>query len=218
MTIKILLFLMAIALAAPASGAPKRLKGFGDIMDALRSGREVRAVLDWSSCTLLSLKKFTENPEKPGETADPRCRLTMHRKPAECYYKSDHKLNAVSGIKLDTWEYFGPGFISPRGYVMASETKLISLRGFVLNYGSVRIADDGSVSVTVNYLRPATAASADPEAEDIPLRMRKSPEGKEETRSRTLSQQEYVIVMDERFSCGISRGKNGKGASFFAER
>jgi hypothetical protein len=199
------------------AGSPRRLKDFNAIMAALRSGTEVRAVLDWSACRLQSLKTFSETAAKPEETADPRCRKTMHGKQADCYYPSEKKLNAVSGIKLDTWEYFGPGFISPRGYLSSSSTQLISIRGFVLNYGSVKVYDDNSVSVKVNYLKPAYEAQPGAAAaEETPLLLRKDEEGKETLVSKKLSQQEYLIVMDELFACDISSRAGAGGASFFA--
>lgn len=212
------LIIAAVCLCAgrAEAGSPRRLKDFNAIMDSLRSGQEVRAVLDWSACRLQSLKTFSETAAKPEETSDPRCRLTVHGKPAGCYYQSDKKLNAVSGIKLDTWEYFGPGFIGPRAYLSSSSTHLISIRGFVLNYGSVKVYEDNSVAVKVNYLKPAYEAQPDPaRAEETPLLPRKGEDGKEALVSKKLSQQEYLIVMDEMFSCDISSRANAGGASFF---
>ena len=105
---------ICLCAAQASAGSPRRLKDFNSIMERLRAGEEVRAVFDWSACRVYSLKAFSETPSKQEETADPRCRLSMHGKPGDCYYQSDEKLNAVSGMKLDTWEYFGPGFIGPR--------------------------------------------------------------------------------------------------------
>lgn len=212
------LILAAVCLCAgrAEAGPPRRLKDFNALMDALRSGREVRAVLDWSACRLQSLKTFAGTPSRPEETSDPRCRKTMHGKPADCYYPSGDRLNAVSGVKLDTWEYFGPGFIGPRGYLSSSFTQLISIRGFVLNYGSVKVYDDNSVSVKVNYLKPAHEAQPGAAAaEETPLLLRKEEDGKETPVSKRLSQQEFLIVMDEMFSCGISSRPGAGGASFF---
>lgn len=198
------------------AGSPRRLKDLDAIMDGLRAGREVRAVFDWSACRLHSLKTFSDTPAKPDETSDPRCRKSMHGKPADCYYPSDEKLNAVSGMKLDTWEYFGPGFLGPRGYLSSSATQLISIRGFVLNYGSVKVYDDNSVSVKINYLKPAYEAQPGATAtEETPLLLRKGEDGKETLVSKKLSQQDYLIVMDEMFSCGISSRPGSGGASFF---
>lgn len=213
------LIIAAVCLCAgrAEAGSPRQLKDFKALLEGLRSGKEVRAVLDWSACRLQSLKTFGETAAKPEETSDPRCRLTVHGKPAGCYYQSDKKLNAVSGIKMDTWEYFGPGFIGPRGYLSASSTQLISIRGFVLNYGSVKVYDDNSVSVKVNYLKPASDAQPDPaRTEETPLLLRKGEDGKESLVSKKLSQQDYLIVMDEMFSCDISSRPGSGGASFFA--
>lgn len=215
----ILIITAAIALCAgqAAAGSPRRLGDLNAIMGALRSGGEVRAVFAWGACRLQSLKTFSETPSKPEETSDPRCRKSMHGKPADCYYPSPDKLNAVSGMKLDTWEYFGPGFIGPRGYLSSSAAQLISIRGFVLNYGSIKIYDDNSVSVKINYLKPAYEAQPDPAAtEETPLLLRKGEDGKEALVSKKLSAQDYLIVMDEMFSCDISSRAGSGGAGFFS--
>jgi hypothetical protein len=213
----VIVSIICLCAGEASAGSPHRLKDLGSIMERLRGGGEVRAVLDWSVCRLHSLKTFSENPSKPEETSDPRCRKSMHGKPADCYYQSDEKLNAVSGMKLDTWEYFGPGFLGPRGYLSASAAQLISIRGFVLNYGSLKVYDDNSVSVKINYLKPAYEAQPGAAAtEETPLMLRKGEDGKETLVSKKLSQQDYLIVMDEMFSCGISSQPGAGGASFFA--
>ncbi|HCC48509.1 MAG TPA: hypothetical protein DEQ38_10415 [Elusimicrobia bacterium] len=214
---KALILAVVFLCAGQASaGSPGRLKDLESMLEHLRAGGEVRAVLDWGVCRLQSLKTFSETPARPDETADPRCRLSMHGKPPGCYYSSDNKLKAVSGMKLDTWEYFAPGFLGPRGYLSASAAQLISIRGFVLNYGSVKVYDDNSVAVKINYLKPAFEARPDPAiTEETPLLLRRE-DGRETLVSKKLSQQDYLIVMDEMFTCEISSRSDSGGASFFA--
>jgi len=210
---KIILALLAALSAAPAAaGSPKRLSSFPGILEALKSGRQVRAVIDYKKCKLLALKKTSAEPSGPSETADPACALTVQNKPQSCYYEAPESLNAAGSMRLDTWEYFGPGFIGPRGYVAASETKLIGIRGFVLNYAALKIYDDNTVTVRVNYLKPAVNA-APAAQEETPLTIRKDQPG---VTGKRLEPQDYLIVMDEQFSCAVNDGRDG-GAAFFAD-
>ncbi|MEI7528915.1 MAG: hypothetical protein WCK76_08215 [Elusimicrobiota bacterium] len=199
--------------AAPASaGSPRRLAGLPEIMETLRAGRSVRAVIDYKQCKLLSLKDFSQAPAGPDQTSDPACELTIQNKPQTCYYEAPESMNAVGGMQLTTWEYFGRGFIGPRAYLAASDAKLISIRGFVLNYGSLKIYDDNTVTVKVNYLKTADEIAPAAQAE-TPLMVKKEPAG---ISGKKLAAHEYVIAMDEQFSCSVSSGKDGRGASFFA--
>ncbi len=199
--------------AAPASaGSPQRLTGLPEIMEALRAGGSVRAVIDYKQCKLLSLKEFSQTPAGQDQTGDPACELTIQNKPQTCYYEAPESMNAVGGMQITTWEYFGRGFIGPRAYLAASDARLISIRGFVLNYGAIKIYDDNTVTVKVNYLKTADEIAPAAPAE-TPLMVKKDPAG---ISGKKLAAHEYVIAMDEQFSCSISGGKDGNGASFFA--
>ena len=200
--------------ATASAGSPRRLAGFPEIVDALRSGSSVRAVINYKQCRLLSLKEFSKTPTGPGETADPACELTIQNKPQTCYYEAPGSLNAIGGMQITTWEYFGPGFIGPRAYLAASDARLISIRGFVLNYGGIKIYDDNSVTLKVNYLKTADEIPAAPDSlPETPLAVKKEAAG---ISGKKLAAHEYVIAMDEQFSCSVSGGKDGNGASFFA--
>lgn len=172
---------------AIVAGMEKRLTTYEDVMKALSNGKSVRGVFDYKKCEFLFLKEFVEgnvlNPEQ--QTNDPLCKLANSVKPASCYGNQNAGMDAIGGMKLETWEQFGIGITGKRAdkraYVAASETKLISIRGFVLNYGSVRVYEDGEVLVKVNYLDP----------------------------------RDYAIKMDEMFRCRISNGRDTNGAAFF---
>lgn len=165
----------------------QRLSSYNSVFSALSAGKSVRGVFDYKKCEFLFLKQFSEtavtNPDE--QTSDPACRLAANSKPMSCYGSAREGMDAVGGMKLDTWEQFGIGLTGRRAdkrtYLAASESKLISIRGFVLNYGSVRVYDDGEVLVKVNYLDP----------------------------------RDYSIKMDEMFRCRISNGSDEHGASFF---
>jgi hypothetical protein len=175
---------------AIVAGMEKRLLNHADVMQALVNGKSVRGVFDYKKCEFLFLKEFVEgNVTNPDEqTSDTSCKLAQSSKPMSCYGNAKNGMDAIGGMKLDTWEHFGVGITGKRSdkrtYVAASETKLISIRGFVLNYGSVRVYDDGEVLVKVHYLDP----------------------------------KDYGIKMDEMFRCRISNGRDEHGASFFVGR
>lgn len=175
---------------AIVAGMEKRLKSYNEVLQALVNGKSVRGVFDYKKCEFLFLKEFVEgNVTNPDEqTADSACKLASTGKPASCYGNAKDGMDAIGGMKLETWEQFGTGITGKRAdkrtYLAASETKLISIRGFVLNYGSVRVYDDGEVLVKVNYLDP----------------------------------KDYGIKMDEMFRCRISQSRDEQGASFFVGR
>ena len=175
---------------AIVAGMEKRVLSYSDLFAALSEGKAVRGVFDYKKCEFLFLKEFVEgivaNPDD--QTNDSACKLASPGKPMSCYGSDKNGMDAVGGMRLDTWEQFGPGITGKRAdkrtYLAASESKLISIRGFVLNYGSVRAYDDGEVLVKVNYLDP----------------------------------RDYAIKMDEMFRCRFSNGRDGNGASFFLGR
>ncbi|MEY4066031.1 MAG: hypothetical protein RIR26_2239, partial [Pseudomonadota bacterium] len=175
---------------AIVAGMDKRLGNYSELLAALSDGKSVRGVFDYKKCELLFLKEFVEgNVTNPDEqTSDAACKLTASGKPMSCYGSEKNGMDAIGGLRLDTWEQFGVGITGKRPdkrtYLAASETKLISIRGFVLNYGNVRVFDDGEVMVKVNYLDP----------------------------------RDYAIKMDEMFRCRFSNGRDGLGASFFITR
>lgn len=170
------------------SSPETRISTYTELMNALSNGKSVRTVLNYQKCELLFLKELVEGTiTKPDEqTTDVACKLTSTAKPMSCYGSAKEGMDAIGGMKLDTWEKFGFGITSkrpdPRAFVAASETKLISIRGFVLNYASVRVYEDNEVLVKVHYLDP----------------------------------RDYTIKMDEMFRCRLSNGRDGHGASFFS--
>jgi hypothetical protein len=173
---------------AIVAGLEKRIINYNDLMRTLSKGKSIRGVFDYKKCEFLFLKEFVDGTisNADEQTSDSACKLANPGKPMSCYGSEKNGMDAVGGLKFDTWEFFGPGLTSKRSdkrtYVAASETKLISIRGFVLNYGGVKVFEDGEVLVKVNYLDP----------------------------------KDYTIKMDEMFRCRISNGQDSNGASFFA--
>jgi hypothetical protein len=119
--------------------------------------------VDYKKCDGYYLKEFVEKEEDikdPNEqTNDPKCKLQAQNKPATCYLK-DVGMDAIGSMKAGTWEFFGPEITKywpdKRTYVAFSDTALISFRGFVFNYGNVRIYDDETMKVSVAYLDKMT--------------------------------------------------------------
>ncbi len=106
-----------------------RISNFDELMQSLNSAEQVRVVIQYGLCQWAP----TENKQ----TATPK---------------------AVTGMEIDTWEYFPIGAVhNKNAFVVFSNSKLIQNpngKGFVFNYGKVRINDDNKVQVTAKYIHP----------------------------------------------------------------
>lgn len=106
-----------------------QLKNFNELMDALKSGEDVRAVIHYGETKLII--------DDVEEVAP----------------------NAIGGMGLHTWEYFAVGVVrNDKAYVTASELVLIGhpFYGYVYNYAKLRIYEDNSVQIIARYLEPNT--------------------------------------------------------------
>jgi len=111
---------------------PKSLKNFDELMTALNSGEQVRVIIHYGKCTLISDNEV-----------------------------EDKSPDAIGGMTIDTYEYFAPKAVrgNENAFVVFSENKLIMNpkgKGFVYNYGKFRIESTGKVKVTVMYIDPNT--------------------------------------------------------------
>lgn len=116
---------MMFALSALVAAAPRRLADFNALMTALKSGHEVRAVIDYGKTTLLIDGK---------EEAAPK---------------------AIGGMTFEPWEFFDRGVVrNEKAYVVSSETHMIAHAryGYVNNYVRMRIFEDQSVEIVARYL------------------------------------------------------------------
>ncbi len=116
--------------AGRAEAQPKPLRTAAEIMAALSSGRQVRAVLHYKDMALVDEKGA---PQKSPD--------------------------AVGGMDLATFEYFAAGAVGNKeGYLVASHTQLIRhpRYGYVLNYVKLSVYDSGTVKVLAQYLSPTT--------------------------------------------------------------
>lgn len=119
--------LLFIFIAAAAEAQTIRLNSFEQLMHALESGEEVRAVIHYSKCRLLIDGVETTAPD------------------------------AIGGMSLGVFEYFAKMSIrNEKAFVAASESVLIShpVYGYVLNYAKLRIYEDDSAEIIVRYLDP----------------------------------------------------------------
>jgi hypothetical protein len=123
-----LVFMGAVGIT-DASGQSKLLKNFDQLMFALRTGSEVRAVIYYSRCKLIVDSVETKAPD------------------------------AIGGMSFATFEYFAPNSVrNPKAFVTTSQTMLIShpRQGHVYNYVKIKVYEDDNVEINAKYLNPTT--------------------------------------------------------------
>jgi hypothetical protein len=122
------LFLFLI-ISLSGQAQPKRIKHFNNLVESLNAGGRVRVVLHYAKCRLV-----TDNPDQISAP------------------------DAIAGMDIDTFEYFAPGAAhNIKAFLVFSQMKLIQNpkgKGFVYNYGKVRISENDSVIVSAKYLNP----------------------------------------------------------------
>jgi hypothetical protein len=120
--ISIVLILSITFLAAKT----EQLNNFEELMNALKNGEQVRMIVYYGQCQLISDNEVQE------------------RSP-----------DAIGGMNIDVFEYFAPLSIgNPEAFVVFSQTKLINLRGYVYNYAKVKVSEDNEVKITAQYVEP----------------------------------------------------------------
>jgi len=124
---KIVLFLVAILFISTSIFAQKQLKNFEELMTSLKSGKQVRMVVYYNKCKLIS-----DNEEK------------------------EKVPDAIGGMNLGVYEYFAKEAVKNKlAFVVASESKLIENPkgdGFVYNYVKIKVYEDNKVKITAQYL------------------------------------------------------------------
>ncbi|MBE2217128.1 MAG: hypothetical protein IAE90_02920 [Ignavibacteria bacterium] len=124
---KIVVILSFILLqVAGANSQPKQLTNFVQILDALKSGYRVNAVIHYKDCMLVSEGDTLKAPD------------------------------AIGGMDVMPYEYFAAGVIGKNiAFISSSETVMIYLKGFggyLYNYVKLRIYEDNKVEITARYL------------------------------------------------------------------
>ncbi|PXX99168.1 hypothetical protein DF185_14925 [Marinifilum breve] len=109
----------------------QKLESFEQVMDALKQGKVVHAVFYYKDCQLISDNEI-----------------------------EDESVDAIGGMKIDTWEYFAKGSIrNKEAFVVTSTSKLIANpkgKGYVYNYVKLKIKESGEVKITANYVDSVT--------------------------------------------------------------
>jgi hypothetical protein len=107
------------------------IKDFTQLMDNLKSGNDVKMVVHYKKCQLISDNEITE------------------RIP-----------DAIGGLSVDVFEYFAPNSVkNDKAFVVFSENKLIQYPkgdGYVYNYVKVKVSEDNKVKITARYIDPKT--------------------------------------------------------------
>ncbi len=108
---------------------PTRITNFDDLMTSLNSGERVRVVIHYALCKW--------SPDQAEQSPIP---------------------DAIAGMDIDTYEYFAPEAVHNKSaFMVFANSKLIQNpigKGFVFNYGKVRINADNTVQVTAKYIHP----------------------------------------------------------------
>ena len=156
MNIKTFISLLLLLFSLSGIAQPSRISGFNELMTTLNSGERVRVVIQYKLCKIPDGQVVQSPPP-----------------------------DAITGMDIDTFEYFAPGAAhNNTAFVVFSTSKLIQNpkgKGFVYNYGKVRVTADNSVVVTAKYIRPGS----------------------------------YKVVMDETFLGKINDGTNGEGINLY---
>lgn len=125
---KTIIAVIMISVLATLFGATVQLNNFKEIMDALKSGEQVRVVVHYGECQLISNNEI-----------------------------KDSAPNAIGGMNVDIFEYFAPLSIgNPKGFVVFSHTALINYGGYIYNYAKFKVSDDNKVKITAQYANPIT--------------------------------------------------------------
>ena len=120
-TIVVILMLLTVMLSA------KQITSFDELMETLRTGKNVNVVAEYGKCKLIS-----GNEEKTAP-------------------------DAIGGMPITVWEYFAPMSIgNPQAFVVFSQTKLINYGGYIYNYAKFKISDDNTVKITAQYANSET--------------------------------------------------------------
>jgi hypothetical protein len=125
---KSLLLLSSLLFAGIIVFGQKQLNSFEELMASLNSGKQVKMVMHYAKCQLISDNEI-----------------------------EDKVPDAIGGMTIDVYEYFEKGAVrNNQAFVVFSESKLIQYpkgEGYVYNYVKVKITAN-KVKITAEYLNP----------------------------------------------------------------
>jgi len=129
MNMRIIILLCLLFIGRSGWSQPTRITSFDNLMKSLNAGERVRVVIHYGGCKW-SAEQMDQSPVP----------------------------DAIAGMDIDTYEFFAPGAAhNKNAFVVFANAKLIQNpigKGFVYNYGKVRINADNSVTVTAKYIHP----------------------------------------------------------------
>jgi len=125
------LLFLTLGLFLTVAAQSQQLKSYDELMDALKAGKQVNAVMQYSKFKLIS-----DNEEK------------------------EKVPDAIGGMDLSTWEQFAvQAAHNTEAFIVFSESKLIQYPkgdGYVYNYVKLRIEATNKVKVTARYVDAKT--------------------------------------------------------------
>jgi hypothetical protein len=105
--------------------AQTKIKNFDELLSALKEGKQIRVIIYYAKCKLVSDSSDTKSPD------------------------------AIGGMDISNFEYFAPMSINnPKAILSCSKTVLINhyKRGYVYNYIKLKFYDDNNVNISAKYL------------------------------------------------------------------
>lgn len=128
---KKLLLLTTLSFMMLCAFSQDTIKDFTQLMDNLKSGNDVKMIVHYKKCQLISDNEITEKIP-----------------------------DAIGGLTVDVFEYFAPNSVrNDKAFVVFSENKLIQYPkgdGYVYNYVKVKVSEDNKVKITARYIDPKT--------------------------------------------------------------
>jgi hypothetical protein len=111
---------------------PKQLKNFDELLTALNRGENVRTIIHYAKCTLIWDNEVQEKSP-----------------------------DAISGLNIETYEYFARKAVrnNEEAFLVFSTNHFIQNpkgKGYVYNYGKIRVDENDSIKITVSYVEPIT--------------------------------------------------------------
>ena len=105
-----------------------QLNSFEELMEALEHGEEVRVVVHYGDCQLISGNEIKE------------------RVP-----------DAIGGMGINVFEYFAKMSVgNEKAFLAFSHTSLINYGGYIYNYAKFKVMEDGKVKITAQYANPGS--------------------------------------------------------------
>ena len=127
----IILAMLVFVSSTLAMAGGDQLKNFEAVMASLKAGKNVKVVINYPLCKLISDNEVQEKIP-----------------------------DAIGGMTIDTWEYFAENAVrNKEAFVVTSTNHLIQNPkgdGFVYNYVKIKILADNTVKITAKYLNALT--------------------------------------------------------------